>query len=395
VRFPRTSLAAAGILALALAPAAQAGVVQSVGAELAKEGAKAAIAHFAPGLQHAIDPTAAVLSEIRAQLTELDQKISQLQQHQDALADRQLCATHVGTLRQIVSRARVSLGELIEATNLPDVTAREARLDQLWIGRGQLATDQDQLHTTLMDDAIVACGRSFESAMYPFLTSQLAPEVRDWYATYHAAGIALLTVRLNLYRYAGPTGTLKQVTTTNADGSTETRQVPVRHVLHSEAEAEALAKLVAGSGGWFDLEAAKIKPAVPYHLSYSKANDLVFRTSTYGVFGSTVDNLIREGWLVPASNSTIPTCSGWQAIANLTGKTGSAAVHDLRARNILDTGDGKIRCFDDHDNRYIYDLNAGSYTRLGYGNLFSGRAIACRRPGPGVFEVAQFSYGNK
>ncbi len=126
----------------------------------------------------------------------------------------------------------------------PRLLSRESRLDRLYENLGQLATDQHQLHTTIVDGALLSCGRSLQDAMYPFFTSLLAPQVRDWYATYHAAAVALLTVRLNLYTYQAPTGTTKQVTTTDTSGAPVTLNVPVRARVYSDAEAQTLAATV-------------------------------------------------------------------------------------------------------------------------------------------------------
>lgn len=343
------------------APVNGGGAASAIGKELAKEGAKAAIAHFAPELEEKIDPTAAGIRAIRDQLAALDAKLSQMQQHQEYLASRQLCATHVGTLRQIVSRARTSLEELIAATTLPDRAAREQRLDPLWRDRAALATDQDQLHTTLMDGAINACGQNFQDAMYPFFTAQLAADVHDWYATYHAAAVALLTVRLNLYRYAGPTGTLKQVTTTDANGNTETLQVPVRQAAYTEAEAEALARKVAGSGGWLDQEAAKIKPAFPYTESVDLAERLVFKTRVYpeGLQNTEAYRLFQQGWQASARDD--PRCLQMTRVFAALKVPQSAVRTTLRQRGILDLTSPAIRCRDTHGDMYAYDVDIAKY----------------------------------
>lgn len=358
------------------AQVAQASIAGEIATGLAKEGAKAAIAHFAPGLQEKIDPTAAALAGIRAQLDALDNKITQLQVQQEALASKQLCATHVGTLRSIVSRARTSLEELIAATKLSDVTARESRLDGLWSSRGQLATDQDQLHTTLVDGAIDACGKSLQDKMYPFFTSQLAPQVRDWYATYEAAAVALLTVRLNLYAYAAPTGTMKQVTETDAAGNTVILTVPVRKTQYTEAEAQALVNKVVGPGGWLAQEQGLIKPAFPGTESVYLPDKLVFKTrvAPMGLQDGENYRLFKEGWY--ASVRGTPDCEQLQRIFDALGVGRSSQVRvALRTRAILYMNSPYVYCNDTHGTLYAYDFDKFRYDDAAYIHVYVDRNI--------------------
>jgi hypothetical protein len=351
-------------------------IATDIATELAKQGAKAAIAHFAPGLQDKIDPTAAALAGIRAQLDALNTKIAQLQVQQEALASRQLCATHVGTLRSIVSRARTSLEELVAATRLSDVTARESRLDRLWTSLGQLATDQDQLHTTLVDGAIDACGKSLQDRMYPFFTSQLAPQVRDWYATYEAAAVALLTVRLNMYAYAAPTGTMKQVTETDADGKTVTLTVPVRKTQYTEAEAQALAKKVVGPGEWLAREQSLIKPAFPGTESVYLPDKLVFKTRVApgGLQDGENYRLFKEGWY--ASIRGNPGCEQLQRIFEALGVGRTARVRvALRERAILYMNSPYVYCNDDHGTLYAYNFDTFKFESAAYIHVYVDRNI--------------------
>jgi hypothetical protein len=68
------------------------------------------------------------------------------------------------------------------------------------------------------------------------------------------------------------------------------------------------------------------------------------------------------------------------------------AVAELVRPNVLHTGEGIIRCYDDHDDKHVFDLKRGHYTVAGYGNLFTSLVVAARRPGPDVLDLPKYSY---
>ena len=233
------------VLMLCLVPSASARTAQSQGTvagsvatELAKAGAQAAIAHFAPDLVKYTDPTAAGLAQIQSQLAELDQKLTELKSYQETVATRLDCVIQRTPLNEILASADEHLRALVDIGRMTDQAQRVKALATLDRDYLLLGTQQGTLHRAIVGDgALVACARLIEKQQEPFLTSQLAPAVRDYYAAYEAAALSILTVRLNLMNNGAATPTL----------------------------ADQVAREVLG---WIAQEQALIKPAFPDTESY-------------------------------------------------------------------------------------------------------------------------------
>ena len=377
----------------AQAPAPQPSFAKGVAKDAAKEllviGAKAALAEFAPGLLDTVDPTGAALADIKATLVALDAKISSLQSRNEDLASRQLCATHVASLRAIVSDARTKLGELNAAASLPDATARASRIDKLETNLNALNTEQDQLHTTLVDGAISACGLNLQNRMKPFFTSQLAPEVRDWYATYRDTALALLTVRLNLMAYPAPVfGTSKTVTVTTASGAVETQQVPVR-VVHFTVEQrqQAIDKVKT----FLAREEAQIKPAFPNTESVYLPAQLVFKTQVPfdGLQNGATNNLFKAGWGATVRDSI--GCDTLVGIFDALGVGRGRVVRTtLASRGILNVTSPYVYC----DRQTTYDLDNSKYESAAHVITYVSKKIGTvlTHPLAGYLDLSQWEY---
>jgi hypothetical protein len=344
--------------------AAQGGVVAGIGSELAKEGAKAAIAQFAPDLSKHVDPTSYALTQIREQLAALDTKLTELKNYQQQVEHHLNCVVRRTALNTILASANAHLQDLADIGTLPMHADRTSRLNTLSNDLLLLNSQQNELHLDVWgaDGALRACAQHIESSQRPFLTSELAPAVHDFYAAYEAAAIALLTVRVNIVTYKG---------SAFAPGKADTM---VREV-----------------EGWLGKERDLIKPAFPNTESYDTRTDTVFKTRVYGTYSGSneVKALRAAGWYV-TGETTIPTCSAIQSVVQATGLTGAAALNELRRRNVLNTTKD-LRCYDDHDTLHLFDLERFHYTRVGYGNLLSGVEIVARRAA-GFIDVSRFSY---
>jgi hypothetical protein len=367
-------LGLSGVVGLSTAPPARADVptdiATSIAGELAKQGVKAAIAQFAPGLAKALDPGSAQLEAIRSQLAALDAKVTQLVQHQERLEARLNCAIQrTGHLATIVSRAQTSLQTLVDASRLSDVGGRTRRLDSLYREYNVLTTDQRDLHNRIMDGALIACAEHIERGMEPWLTSQLAPAVRDFYATYRTAAVSLLVVRTNII--ALHPAEFDGVAT---DGS------------------HAVAATVRTVNAWIASEEALIKPALSASESYDVRTRLLYKTAVISGFPNPplVNQLLSAGWYV-SGETTIPTCGVFINLLAETGFTGLRARQELQRRNVLHAP-AEISCFDDHDARYYFDLDRSIYIRPSLHQLRPYHRIAIH---VGFPQVSQFSYTQK
>ncbi len=126
------------VLMLCVVPSASARTAQSqstvagsVATELAKAGAQAAIAHFAPDLVKYTDPTAAGLAQIRDQLAALDQKLTELKSYQETVATRLDCVIQRTPLNEILASADEHLRALVDIGRMTDQAQRVKALATL------------------------------------------------------------------------------------------------------------------------------------------------------------------------------------------------------------------------------------------------------------------------
>jgi hypothetical protein len=373
----RPSLLLSMVLALCLAPTAaartahaQGGIAAGIATELAKSGVKAGIAEFAPDLVKYTDPTAHGLAQIRDQLTALDGKVTQLKLHQEALEHHLNCVTQRTALNPVLSAAQTNLEELIAASRLATPEGRKLRLTQLSAHIGALAKDQHHLHLALAGDdgALRACAKHIEMGMRPFLTSELAPAVRDFYATYEAAAVSLLVVRVNLINFKA-----------SLDGS------------YSADEGVQAAQQVQG---WIAQEEGLIKPAFPYTESYNVPEDLLFRTrvAPEGLTDYEAHSLWKQGWWASIRNAG-PGCTQLARVFRSVGVTDSQVRGVLQRRNVVRMP-RYVYCFDDHDGLYAYDFDLFRYESASHVHVYVDRNIGMvvSRRGQGFFDLKKYSY---
>ncbi len=159
------------------------------------------------------------------------------------------CVIQKTELTGSLASAQVHLRALADVGGIAKQEERDKALAAIRADYLLLGTQQLHLHKAIYgnDQTLIACARHIETQQKPFLTSELAPTVRDFYAAYESAALSLLTVRLNLMN----------------DGAA------------SEATATQTVHEVLG---WITQERAQIKPALPSTESYYIPDDLVFKT---------------------------------------------------------------------------------------------------------------------
>lgn len=343
--------------------AAQGGVGTAVAAEIAKAGIKAGIAHFAPDLVRYSDPVAYGLAQIQAQLEEIDRKITQLIDHQEALEEHLNCVVQRSQLTAVVSRAQEDLRTLTNAYSLGSTSARAEVLTRLYGHYDQMAADQRHIHNALVgaDGLIRACARHIETGMKPFLTSLLAPDVRNFYAQYHGAATALLVLRANYMALHQP--------------------------LFGPTAAEDLAKEIET---WTTQEEGWIKPAFPDTMSYDKDSHDLWRVTTIPHADAALRGELRaNSWHVTGFDTT-PTCSAIEAFIRKSGTSGRAALTWLAERNIIGVRGDFVGCYDDADHLHDYNLVTSTYYYAGNVSRYPpGLAV---RQNNGLEDISKYSY---
>jgi hypothetical protein len=367
----RLALPVAALALLVAAPSAgaasQGGVAAAIAGELAKQGLKAGIAHFAPDLAKTLDPTSAHLEAIREQLAQLDAKITELKVHQQHLEARLNCSVQRSGVDSILARAQTNLELLASAQKLSSQSSRQARLNALYNDYGAISSDQLDLHQRLIGSGgvIRACAEHIEQGMRPFLTSKLAPAVHDFYATYEAAAVSMLVVRLNILAYKPDD--------------------------FEDIDPTALATKV---NGWITEEQSFIKPAFPNTESYDFNTNLLFKTHVYheaALFGKgerpAVDALLQQGWWA-TGRTYVPTCRIFEIMIRSTGHTGTLGVQELVNRGVFVSPGREMACYDDHDNHYTFDIQTFTYIRK---LSFTDGTVICRH-GPWNVDVSKYAY---
>ena len=366
-------LALAVVLAVCLVPAASArperaqtssSVATTVAGELAKAGAKAAVAQFAPDLVKYTDPTAYGLAQIQSQLAELDRKLTELRSYQEAVETRLDCVIQRTPLNEILASADEHLSALVDIGRMSDQAQRVKALATLDRDYLLLGTQQGTLHRAITNDgALVACAKLIEKQQEPFLTSQLAPAVRDYYAAYEAAALSLLTVRLNLMNNGAAT--------------------PQR--------ADEVAREVLG---WIAQEQSLIKPAMPYTESYFKSENLLMKTrvAANGLQDSESYSLFKAGWDASIRNG--PGCDQLIRMADATGVPRAQVRQLWRSQNVLQTP-RYVYCIDSNGTLQAYDLDLFRFENAAHIQVYVTRDIGtviARQNGTSFFDLKKYSY---
>jgi hypothetical protein len=346
--------------------ASQGGAASAVATELAKAGGKAAIAHFAPELNKYVDPTRTALAEIQSQLAALDAKLTELKDYQQRVEEHLNCVVQRTQLNTILASADTHLRALADIGRLADQSARHDQLETLAGTYLTLTTQQSELHIAVAgpDGALRACARHIEMSQRPFLTDRLAPAVRDFYAAYHAAAVALLAVRVNIVNYK-PT-----------------------HYPAGKAD-----EIIRQVNGWIADEEALIKPAMPYTESYFVPEDLLMKTrvASGGLQDYQANDLFKAGWWATIRGT--PGCSQLIRIADATGVPRSQARAALRSLDVLNMP-RYVYCYDDHDTLYAFDFDLFRYESSSHTHVYVTRDIGTvmAHRGTGFFDFSKYSY---
>lgn len=368
----RALLLATVVVIAAVTPAiARGSVVTEVGGELAKQGAKAAIAQLAPDLYKHIDSTSAQLQAIGDQLNALDQKLNDLKAYTASVQLRLECATNVSHLNTILGAADTNLRTLTFAASETGVQ-RTIQLDNLAGAALLMRSQQSDLNHTLIGSfgLIQACGGKMEQGFGNgrFITSKLRPEVEALYAAYRAAHISLLTAQVNAATYAAAKAGKPDDPSTDRFVGTLVREVE----------------------GYIASEEKEIRPAIPAEFAYDKNYDILMKVQP--ISGTARDSLAKpllsSGWWV-TGYTTVPTCSAVEA----TIRPFTAA--QLRSWAVINFPvDGNIKCYDDSDVLHLFDVNTFTYTRPAIKHAFTLIVVPALvwRPNNGYIKPKEYSY---
>ena len=348
------------------------GVATAIAAEIVKTGIRAGVAKWAPEYYSVVDPTGAALAAIQEQLAQLDAKLTQLIDHQQALGERLSCEIQRTALGSTLSDIKGWFATLREQRLVTSQASRQANLESLFGERHRMASAQIYLHDSLvgnnLPNLLRSCARHIEETEKPFLSAYLQREVVNFWSLYRAAAAELLVVRANMV-------------------ALHPDQFPAN-------KAEEMGRTLERD--WAS-EESLIKPAVPDWISYDKDSGWVWQTSTvryeYKQTGY-IDQLLKEGWHV-TGYSEIPTCSAVEREYKKSGLTGSAAVSWMFNHNIVKLeGNRVIRCYDD-DGR-LHEFSLINYSYVYAGDFDSKAPVIVARPnehdGKRELDIARFSY---
>src|SRR5262249_4697161 len=146
-----------------------------------------------------VDPVGADLAAIKAQLAEINTKLTALIQHQQHLESKLSCQTQRDSLDFVLTDADAWFRDLLRIPHL-GLSQRNDVFAILFADRNKLASDEKLLHLKLSgsDRLITACAQHIENGLKPYLGAQLAQNVRDFYATYKTAAVELLIARVDV-----------------------------------------------------------------------------------------------------------------------------------------------------------------------------------------------------
>lgn len=342
------------------------GVVTAIAAEIVKAGIKAAVAQWAPDLTKHVDPTGYALAQIQAQLEEINRKLSELLDQQQAAEQHLNCVSQRVALDPVLSHTEAWFSALRGASRINQPSDREKVFERLYSQYDSMVSDQNHLHRALAgsDGLIRACAKHIETGLKPYLSAALGRDVDNFYAVYHTAAAELLILRANMIAL---------------------------HQGHFPA-AEAKDAAVQLDSRW-RTERSWIKPAFPSYWSYDTRNGWLWDNSTLAwTKKEFMERLEKGGWHV-TGRSTTPTCSAVAAYVKASGRTGTAALSYVRHLKVLDIPAGDtILCYDDHDKLRDYNLakDQESYA----GDYTSHNPSVVARPNDGFVNISDYSYLN-
>ena len=340
------------------------GVVTAVAAEIVKTGIKAAVAQWAPDLTKYVDPTAYGLAQIQAQLAEIDRKLTELIDHQQALEQHLNCVTQRVALDHVLSDAQASFATLRGAARISQPSERASVFSRLYAHYEAMVSDQNHLHRALegSDGLIRACAKHIETGLRPYLNATLSDDVNAFYSTYQTAAAELLIVRANMIALHP-----------QQFASTEAQDVATRLEL------------------WWSGERSIIKPHFPSTMTYDTKTGWLWRRITVPWSDQARRRMLEQaGWRI-TGYSTTPTCSAVESFVKQSGYTGTAALRQLDKLNVLSVPSGDtILCYDDHDR--LHEFNLATYRYKYAGNETSHAPSVAAMPNNGQVDIGSYSY---
>ncbi len=121
------------------------GVATAIAAEIVKTGIKAAVAQWAPDLTKYVDPTGHSLAQIQAQLEEINRKLSELLDQQQAAEQHLNCVAQRVALDPVLSRTETWFGALRGAARIEKLSDRERVFERLYSQYDSMVSDQNHL----------------------------------------------------------------------------------------------------------------------------------------------------------------------------------------------------------------------------------------------------------
>jgi hypothetical protein len=340
------------------------GVATAIAAEIVKSGIKAAVAQWAPDLTKYVDPVAHGLAQIEAKLEEIDRKLTQLIDEQQALEQHLNCVVQRTALDHSLSEARAWFARLRGTARTTDLAEREKVFERLFAQYDAMVADQDHLHQALIgsDGLIRACAKHIQSGMRPYLSAQLAIDVNNFYDVYRTAATELLILRSNMIAFHP-----------GQFGPTEAQETAT----HLE--------------GWWKAEASWIKPSFPPAFSYDTTSGWLWQYTTVPYWNISLRGQLEAvGWRI-TGYSTTPTCSAVEAFVKQSGRTGSAALAYLHKLYVISIPPGdSILCYDDSDR--IHDFNLATFHYTYAGNYTSNQPSVAAKPNNGSVNISSYSY---
>jgi hypothetical protein len=333
----------------------QGAVANALVGELAKQGVKAGIGYLAPDMVKYTDPTAYQLSQIQAQLEQIQNSLANLSAGLQRLDLRLACEAQRLRLEPIVSGV-ITLEQALKNVSLaPTQTGRKQRLETdvlPAIKRLDSAGDQLLLHRALTgqvgESLITACGKLLEDQNGPVLTKHFSERVKNVYATYAMTAATLLMLRVNYWHY-----------------------YPDQY---SEAEIQSHITQVQH---FLTTEAALLKPDVPWWGNVDVRTGLIWEYRTFETSHLIGQSLHHQGYKLSGLDQT-PTCG--DIVHFIQGFPGSVA-------STLGILDEKVRCHNGWDGVINLKTKGEGNTGLSYTQLGQLRGMAAK-----PWDVKQYSY---
>ncbi len=127
------------------------------------------MAQWAPDLTKYVDPTGHVLAQIQAQLEEINRKLSELLDQQQAAEQHLNCVAQRVALDPVLSRTETWFSAQRGAARIEKLSDRGTVFERLYSRYDSMVADQNHLYRALTgsDGLIRACAKHIETGMKP------------------------------------------------------------------------------------------------------------------------------------------------------------------------------------------------------------------------------------